>query len=185
VACSFAYVPYLKGDFVFDDSVAIVRNKDVTSTGSVWAHDFWGARLTDTTSHKSFRPLTTLMFRLENRIFGLNPTQMKTVNFGLHLAITLLLLPLQAALRFEDKRMRFYTALLFAVHPVHVEAVSGIVSRAELMVGLLFVLSVMVYISNCRNVVTLPLVASIQSVAILFKETGIVILVSLVSFRSS
>jgi protein O-mannosyl-transferase len=178
VACSLSYGPYLKGDFVFDDSVAIVRNKDVTSTESVWAHDFWGARLNDTASHKSYRPLTTLMFRLESRYFGLNPTQMKCMNFGLHLAITLLLLPLQAALKFKDQRLRFYTALLFAVHPVHVEAVSGIVSRAELMVGLLFVLGLMVYISNCNSAVTLPLVAMIKSVAILFKETGIVILVS-------
>ena len=60
------YFNSLKGDFVHDDLVAIVRNKDIRDGfffGSLWAHDFWGKDITDRSSHKSYRPLTTVTFR--------------------------------------------------------------------------------------------------------------------------
>lgn len=65
------------GDFVFDDSEAIVRNADVNlKVGNgqqsdselyrilkVFQHDFWGDSIRSNTSHKSYRPLTVLTFR--------------------------------------------------------------------------------------------------------------------------
>jgi hypothetical protein len=39
--------------------------------------------------------------------------------------------------------------LLFAVHPVHVEAVANIVGRAELLAGVFFLLSILSYINYC------------------------------------
>ena len=53
-------------DFVFDDSEAILNNKDLnpeTSVGTVFTHDFWGQKVTANTSHKSYRPLTILTFK--------------------------------------------------------------------------------------------------------------------------
>ena len=62
------YANSLSGDFVFDDAEAVVNNRDVRSTGgnSVWeifTHDYWGYPIRSNTSHKSYRPLTTLTFR--------------------------------------------------------------------------------------------------------------------------
>lgn len=54
------------GGFVFDDSEAIVNNHDVnlkTPVVKIFSHDFWGTRLTNHASHKSYRPLTILSFR--------------------------------------------------------------------------------------------------------------------------
>lgn len=54
------------GDFVFDDSEAVVNNHDVnlkTPVVKIFSHDFWGTRLTNHASHKSYRPLTILSFR--------------------------------------------------------------------------------------------------------------------------
>ncbi len=66
----FAYVNSLDGDFVHDDIVAVLRNPDVTSGlfgrrsgGSVFLNDFWGEPMASNTSHKSYRPVTTLLFR--------------------------------------------------------------------------------------------------------------------------
>ena len=58
----------LNGQFVHDDVVAIVKNKDVWDctggiTGGVWSHDYWGQDIAKNTSHKSYRPLTVLTFR--------------------------------------------------------------------------------------------------------------------------
>uniref|UniRef100_A0AAR2JIP9 Transmembrane and TPR repeat-containing protein 4 n=1 Tax=Pygocentrus nattereri TaxID=42514 RepID=A0AAR2JIP9_PYGNA len=54
------------GDFVFDDSEAIINNKDLnpaTPLNNIWKNDFWGSNLSSNSSHKSYRPLTVLTFR--------------------------------------------------------------------------------------------------------------------------
>lgn len=54
------------GDFVFDDSEAILNNKDVSGTTplyQIFNNDFWGTNLLHKQSHKSYRPLTILSFR--------------------------------------------------------------------------------------------------------------------------
>lgn len=56
----------LQGDFVFDDFEAVVNNKDVnwnTSIFNLLKHDFWGANISSSNSHKSYRPLTVFTFR--------------------------------------------------------------------------------------------------------------------------
>ena len=53
-------------DFVFDDSEAIINNKDLEAETPLWdlfVHDFWGSKVASNTSHKSYRPLTVFTFR--------------------------------------------------------------------------------------------------------------------------
>ncbi|KAI8511018.1 Transmembrane and coiled-coil domain-containing protein [Branchiostoma belcheri] len=60
------YLNSLPGDFVHDDVMAIKTNKDVlgkTPLSEVFLNDFWGKRMSDNTSHKSYRPLCVLTFR--------------------------------------------------------------------------------------------------------------------------
>jgi len=60
------YVNALWGDFVHDDIPAVTRNRDVlglSPLGQLLRNDFWGTNMADVTSHKSYRPLTTLTFR--------------------------------------------------------------------------------------------------------------------------
>lgn len=61
------YLNGLHGDFVHDDIPAVVLNKDVLAVNSlddVFRNDFWGTPMADRVSHKSYRPLTILTFRL-------------------------------------------------------------------------------------------------------------------------
>ena len=54
------------GTFVFDDSEAIINNKDLkpdVPLFSLFKHDFWGSKIDSNASHKSYRPLTVLTFR--------------------------------------------------------------------------------------------------------------------------
>lgn len=56
----------LFGKFVFDDSEAIVKNKDVMPSTPVYLtfqNDFWGTNISLNMSHKSYRPLTILTYR--------------------------------------------------------------------------------------------------------------------------
>ena len=57
----------LYGDFVHDDIPAIVNNPDVNGKQvdvmELFSNDFWGEPMSSVTSHKSYRPLTILIFR--------------------------------------------------------------------------------------------------------------------------
>lgn len=56
----------INGDFVFDDSEAILKNKDIQSESWLdpFRSDFWGTSIKNNASHKSYRPLTILTFKL-------------------------------------------------------------------------------------------------------------------------
>lgn len=162
--------------------MAIVGNSDVTkpniSLSEIFRHDFWGANLTETTSHKSFRPLTTIFFRLEHHYFGLDADFMKLTNFLLHCVCSCLLIPIYRTLiHGRRKLVSFYGAVLFACHSIHTEVVSGIVGRAELMVALIFLLSIGFFVKRSKTF-DLIVIFGMTTIALLFKENGITILVS-------
>ncbi|GLD48007.1 transmembrane and TPR repeat-containing protein 1 [Lates japonicus] len=84
--------------------------------------------------------------RLNILLGGMAPLYFHIVNVCLHCAVTCLLVHTCERYVFEDSRLAFITALLFAVHPVHTEAVSGIVGRADVLACLLFLLTFLSYI---------------------------------------
>ncbi len=62
------YMNSMTGDFVHDDIPAIVNNPDVNGANpagvlGLFSNDFWGEPMTSPRSHKSYRPLTILLFR--------------------------------------------------------------------------------------------------------------------------
>ncbi|CAE8584633.1 unnamed protein product, partial [Polarella glacialis] len=142
-----------QGDFVFDDAYAVVQNPDVYSAApwwSLWSHDFWGFPLASDLSHKSYRPLTTLSFRLQmilcgDRADAHTAAMMHVLNVVLH-AVNSGLLTVTYLRVFHLHAWEAVTAgVLFACHPVHVEAVASIVGRAELLAGLLLLLCLLTY----------------------------------------
>ncbi|XP_054259465.1 protein O-mannosyl-transferase TMTC1-like [Macrosteles quadrilineatus] len=87
------YTNALYGEFVHDDVVAVSRNPDVLGSSSVYQllrNDFWGTPLVDPRSHKSYRPLTTLTFRLNYWLCGLQPASYHGLNLALHVTCCLL-----------------------------------------------------------------------------------------------
>jgi len=57
----------LWGTFIWDDRAAVVQNADVkpgTTIFDIFQHDFWGQNISAVDSHKSYRPLTTITYRL-------------------------------------------------------------------------------------------------------------------------
>ena len=60
-------------EFVYDDPGAILGNEDVL-TPLNWErlgrHDFWGRDLIEPVSHRSFRPITVVSFRLNYLMTG-------------------------------------------------------------------------------------------------------------------
>ena len=62
------YVNSLEGEMVMDDDGCIKYNPDVidpdVSIFDIFQHDYWGSSVWDRSSHKSYRPLTVLSFRM-------------------------------------------------------------------------------------------------------------------------
>ena len=130
------YINSLNGWFVFDDHRGILENKDLRpEERSLWQllnNDFWGGSMTREVSHKSYRPLTVLSYRYLNyAISGLQPFSYHLVNVLLHGAVWVLFLYLCRIIQGRGTWSMF-SALLFAVHSVHTEAVSWLNATLQL-----------------------------------------------------
>lgn len=146
------YVNTLDADFCYDDSRAIKTNPDLlpeTPWTNVLFSDFWGTLLTHSGSHKSFRPLCTLSFRLNYALGGLEPRGYHLFNVCLHCCVTALFTAL-CDLLLAGGSWSLLAGLLFASHPVHTEAVAGLVGRADMGAALCFLLSLLCYRCHCR-----------------------------------
>ncbi|XP_039313471.1 protein O-mannosyl-transferase TMTC4 isoform X7 [Solenopsis invicta] len=180
---SLCFINSYDGDFVFDDTEAIVNNNDVSDTPlwEVFQNDFWGTKLSHKQSHKSYRPLTILSFRLQFWLRqGLVSQDYHIINIILHSVICLLtFFVYNIFLGPEGYSTSFYAAALFAVHPIHTEAVSGIVGRAELLSSLFTWLSILLYSHTIQAKDILHVWAAMSgfticiTAAMLCKETGI------------
>lgn len=139
----------LKNDFVFDDVPAIVENPlvDGSSDASAFTSNFWGARR-GFEHVTTYRPLTTLSFRLTHALFGPGPTAFHSTNLVLHALVSALVVGLLWTWFGRMREARIGAAvggMLFAVLPVHVEAIAGAVNRAELQSTALVLLSLIAW----------------------------------------
>ncbi|XP_035111826.3 protein O-mannosyl-transferase TMTC1 isoform X5 [Callithrix jacchus] len=185
------YCRSLQGEFVHDDVWAIVNNPDVRPGAplrwGIFTNDFWGKGMAENTSHKSYRPLCVLTFKLNIFLTGMNPFYFHAVNIILHCLVTLVLMYTCDKTVFKNRGLAFVTALLFAVHPIHTEAVAGIVGRADVLACLLFLLAFLSYNrsldqgcvgENFPSTVSpffLLLSLFLGTCAMLVKETGITV----------
>ncbi len=89
-----------------------------------------------------YRPLVELSFYLDNVLWGMEPSTMHLENILLHCANSLVVYLLARRISCDDETpvIPLLAALLFALHPVNVEAVAWIAGRTDPLITL-FVLS--------------------------------------------
>jgi len=167
-----AVLPFLNslhGDFVFDD-ISLIREHPMVNGSESPLH-----LLTWVNQPGAYRPLTMLTYAANARV-SLAPFAFHVVNLGLHLLVTLSALAL-AKLLLRSTPGATVTALLFAVHPIHTEAVSNIVGRAELLAALFVLASLLTFArvhqtTGRRRAVWLGLAAMAFAAALLSKESA-------------
>jgi protein O-mannosyl-transferase len=131
-----SYANSVNHQFTLDDiQLYVVRNPQVTEP--TWASLFQPNSYT-----KVYRPLTIASFALDWKISrGLAPV-FHAENVVLHLVAALLVYVLIQRLfksSPQGRAIAFATALLFAVHPIHTEAVASISGRAELLAAIFLI----------------------------------------------
>ncbi|XP_013776263.2 transmembrane and TPR repeat-containing protein 2-like isoform X1 [Limulus polyphemus] len=143
----------LAADFAYDDSRAIKTNQDLlpsTPLSNLFRDDFWGTPLIHSGSHKSYRPLCVFSFRINFWLGGFDPWGYHLVNVLLHALVSGLFTHLAAGVFLQHSLPTMVAGLLFAVHPIHTEAVAGVVGRADVGACLFFLLALQAYVQYCK-----------------------------------
>lgn len=124
----------------YDDDQYFSANPQVQG-GLTWNDLSWAFRTTHT---GNWHPLTWLSLMLDRELFGPGPMGPHLTNILLHAANTvMLLLWLQ---RMTGAYWRsVLVAALFALHPLHVESVAWISERKDVLSGLFFMLTLLMY----------------------------------------
>src|SRR5216683_596696 len=126
------FLPTIRYGWVQDDRGIIALNPAVHSlSAAVRAADkaYWPPP----SQAGLYRPLTILSFAVDWQLSGGRPGWFHAVNTLLHATAALLVVLVLA--RWLPGAAAVVAGLLFAVHPVHVEGVASLVSRAELLVA--------------------------------------------------
>jgi tetratricopeptide (TPR) repeat protein len=129
------------GKFAYDDYAIIVRDERVHSPSlwyQLWTRDYWNHPRGNNLSN--WRPLASTTYALNWFLLGPHPWSFHVINTLIHGAVTLLVFALAREI-LRGPWPAAITAALFAVHPLHVEAVANVVGRAELMAALFALLA--------------------------------------------
>jgi Flp pilus assembly protein TadD len=121
--------------FTFDDQSIVVGNPLVRQADGLprlVASHYW---IAEARRSNLYRPLTVATYWLDFRLFGDSPRGYHFINLMVHGAVTSLLFLLFFRLS-GSELASVVAAILFAVHPIHTEAVVNIAGRAELLAAL-------------------------------------------------
>lgn len=149
VATAALFSPVLGAPFVYDDHLLILDQPHLHGLGQ-WkrwfTEPYWPALF----NQGLYRPLTTATFGLTWALAGPSPVVFHATNLVLHLLVTALvwwtgrrigLSPLAALL----------AALLFAVHPVHVEVTAAIANRGDALATAAALLALGLWLGRCAH----------------------------------
>jgi protein O-mannosyl-transferase len=141
------YWPMLHNGFIdYDDTDYVTVNmmvrQGLTLKGLIWSFTAFHAG--------NWHPLTWLSHMLDIQLFDLNPMGHHADSLLLHVANAVLLcLLLQRLTGFLGRSM--VVALLFALHPLHVESVAWVAERKDVLSTLFWLLTMLAYVWYVRK----------------------------------
>jgi protein O-mannosyl-transferase len=125
-AATLPYLNTLAGGFVFDDHSVVVTDPAALAS--------WSWLLPRTVVGSLYRPVTAFTYAVEAAL-GVGPAVRHVVSVAIHAGASLAAFGLARRLLARPWHAAI-VATLFAVHPVHTEAVANLAGRAELLAGL-------------------------------------------------
>jgi len=147
-----AFLPTLQNQFVaWDDGKNLLNNYHYRGLGWTQLRWMW------TTHRGHYIPLTWMTFGLDYLLWGMNPVGYHLTNLLLHVANAVVFFfvvrrLLTRALSSPSERgyalavSAGVAALVFAIHPLRVESVAWATERRDVLSGLLYLLTILVYL---------------------------------------
>ncbi|HAR41315.1 MAG TPA: hypothetical protein DCS07_01580 [Bdellovibrionales bacterium] len=145
-------------DFInYDDTVFVTHNERVQA-GLTWEGIRWAFVSTNV---DYWHPLTMISHMLDCELFGLDPGGHHLTNVILHIMNSLLLFlvlmrltgvregmqnGIQNGIQNDTIWRSAFVAALFALHPAHVESVTWVAERKDLLAGLFWILTIGAYV---------------------------------------
>jgi len=182
-----SYAQVWRFDFVYDDDSQIVNNSKIHD----WRHlrgyftsHLWANTGSFDRASSYYRPLFLVWLRMNYAWFGLDARYWHALSLALHLlAVGLAYLAALRLLEFAGSQQQSrrttaaVAALLFALHPAHVEPVAWLSAASELLLTIFFLLAFIAYVENRVRGKRLWLAASTVcfALALLAKETAIML----------
>jgi Flp pilus assembly protein TadD len=177
------YANSLSGQFVVDDPKQIVNNPALRSWGNVlrafttdvWAFQRAGAIAGDVPP-PYYRPLFTAYTTFGYHLFGLWPQGWHLLSVAVHAAATMLVYRLVKRVG-DNTIAAVVTALLFAVHPAHVESVAWASGVPDPLAALFYIPALIWFVRYRREGggKFLALSVGAYALALLCKETALVL----------
>ena len=162
----------LRNGFAGDDTAIVRDNPYIRGFGQIrdlLLGSYWP------NSAELYRPVTLLSFAADWALSGGSAAWMHAGNVLFHAAATGLVFLLVARLG-APVAAALLGAAVFALHPVHVEAVASIVGRADLLAALFFLLACHLHLSwRIRPVVRIGGTALLYLLALGAKETAVML----------
>lgn len=176
-AAVLVYANSLWNGFAYDDIWIIARNDRVHQLHdlrSILFTPYWpsfGSEL------GLYRPFTVFAFALEWTITGGAPWAFHMTNVLLHTAVCILVFLLIENL--INTRAAFAGALIFAVHPLHTEAVANVVGQGELWAAIGVLIACLIYVRRPEGTATdwrrRILILALYGISLLAKESAVVL----------
>jgi protein O-mannosyl-transferase len=164
LVAALAYTNALANQFALDDVDVIRTNPLVHHLAGTWqafAHSYWP----EATGAGQYRPLTMATFAIDWVVSGGNAAWLHAANVLWHVAVCLLIWRLLTQL--TSRIGALAGALVFAVHPVHVEAVSNLVGRSDVICAAFTLAALLAH--RRRSWIAVPCYAA----ALFAKESGV------------
>ena len=133
------YFPALANGFVWDDR-AFTEADPIRDLSGLWRIWFFPE---DVRNEGHYWPLVYTTFWLEHKLWGYAPAGYHAVNVLLHFADSLLVWRVLVRLAVPGA---WAAAAVFAVHPVHVEAVAWVIGRKDLLATLFYLSAVLAWL---------------------------------------
>ncbi len=174
--CFIVFVPSLRNGFVWDDVYYIQNNPDRFRFSDIRPGLFLNIKSHEGPSY--YRPILFISFVIDHGIWGLSP-------FGFHLSniifysLSTVLFYLLALFVLEEFRVdgkeakAFLSSLFFAFYPAHIESVSWISGRMDLLCSLFLFLAFVFHILSYRRLRFLALTGICFSLSLLSKEVAV------------
>jgi hypothetical protein len=138
----------LRNDFVFDDVPQVAENvrvQDLSRVGEILTSSYWPPPF----AQELYRPVASLTVAIQYVVGAGSPIVFRVCSYLLYALVSIGVLRL--ARRVLPERIALGVALLFAAHPLHVEAVALAVNQGELIVAGAAVLCVSRYVDRRRS----------------------------------
>jgi tetratricopeptide (TPR) repeat protein len=164
-------------EFIWDDISLIAQNRFVRGPGNLprlLSQDLWGFARDEGRGHDLYRPLVSLSYWIDFRLWGDRPPFYHLTNLLFH---TLSSLAVYFTLRAMPvgRGAAWLGALFFALHPIHTESVTWISGRTDVICGFFFFLGFFLYLNYRREERWPYLVGSLIAflLALLAKEMAV------------